>query len=101
LVEGLIARTLQAEVWSARKRQANRWHTAKPDADNIAKLVGDALNGIAWRDDAQIARATVEKFYGDEPRLAVRIERLAPRLPAGPRPTGSPRRRWRAAFQGS
>ena len=35
----------------------------KPDADNIAKLIADALNGIAWGDDAQIADLRVEKRF--------------------------------------
>lgn len=33
----------------------------KPDADNIAKLVCDALNGVAYKDDNQVTRILVEK----------------------------------------
>lgn len=33
----------------------------KPDADNIAKLVLDALNGIAWSDDTQVTGLYVYK----------------------------------------
>lgn len=47
--------------------------TKKPDWDNIGKAVADALNGIAYHDDAQIAEGTVRKAYGDEPRLEVEI----------------------------
>jgi len=36
------------------KRAERIWHTQRPDADNCAKLVADALNGSAWDDDAQI-----------------------------------------------
>ncbi len=35
----------------------------KPDWDNIGKIVSDALNGVAYRDDAQIIEAWVEKRY--------------------------------------
>lgn len=35
--------------------------TKTPDADNVAKLIGDALNGIAWHDDRQIATLQVLK----------------------------------------
>lgn len=35
--------------------------TSKPDIDNYAKAVMDALNGIAYRDDSQITKLTVEK----------------------------------------
>jgi Holliday junction resolvase RusA-like endonuclease len=42
------------------------WPTSKPDADNYAKLVLDALNGVLWRDDSQVVRLFVEKAYCDE-----------------------------------
>ena len=55
-------------------------HANKPDADNIAKSVLDAIEkaGII-RDDKQIALLTVGKHYGmihEEPRVEVRIWRL-------------------------
>ena len=36
----------------------------KPDWDNIGKIICDALNGVAWHDDAKIVLATVSKRYG-------------------------------------
>ncbi len=42
--------------------------TKKPDADNIAKVICDALNGIAYADDKQICRLTVVKRYAEETR---------------------------------
>lgn len=36
--------------------------TLKPDADNIAKAVLDALNGVAWQDDSQVVALSVRKF---------------------------------------
>jgi len=35
------------------------WPTRKPDADNVLKLVMDALNGCAYRDDVDIVHAWV------------------------------------------
>ena len=35
----------------------------KPDADNIAKNVSDALNGIAYPDDKQITCLQINKVY--------------------------------------
>lgn len=35
--------------------------TFKPDADNIAKAIMDALNGIAYEDDSQIVRLFIRK----------------------------------------
>lgn len=46
---------------SAPKRITFAEDTVKPDSDNIAKLVMDALNGIAWHDDAQVTELFVMK----------------------------------------
>ena len=35
----------------------------KPDLDNIAKLVLDALNGIVYKDDSQVVELSISKFY--------------------------------------
>jgi Holliday junction resolvase RusA-like endonuclease len=53
------------------------WRTGRPDFDNLAKIVGDALNNIAWLDDAQIAFASVSKVYSDIPGLKVGVEALS------------------------
>ena len=45
----------------------------KPDLDNVAKAVCDALNGQAYRDDAQIAALYVRKWYDEKPRVEVQI----------------------------
>lgn len=47
--------------------------TKKPDADNIAKVVLDALNGIAYDDDRQIVNLEVTKLYAEEPKVTVAI----------------------------
>ena len=39
--------------------------TKKPDTDNIAKAICDALNGVAYRDDSQICCLTVQKKYAE------------------------------------
>ena len=47
--------------------------TKKPDWDNIGKIICDALNGLAYDDDAQITDATVIKRYADRPFVSVYI----------------------------
>lgn len=63
--------------WSKRKQTEaidNRiLPMVKPDWDNIGKIVCDALNGIAYKDDAAITDATVCKRYGTRPCVAVRL----------------------------
>ena len=48
--------------------------TKKPDWDNIGKIVCDALNGIAFKDDSQVVEATVTKQFSTLPRVEVIIE---------------------------
>lgn len=48
--------------------------TKKPDIDNIAKIVLDALNKIAFKDDNQITKLEVEKKYDTTERIYVKIE---------------------------
>jgi Holliday junction resolvase RusA-like endonuclease len=46
----------------------------KVDWDNLAKLVCDALNGIAWHDDSQIVLAMAGKHVDRErPRTELRV----------------------------
>lgn len=47
--------------------------TKKPDADNVAKAICDALNGLAYHDDSQVALLCVSKIYTDNPGCLVRI----------------------------
>lgn len=48
----------------------------KPDTDNIAKIIADALNGVAYKDDAQITKLEVAKLYGSEDKVEVEINYL-------------------------
>jgi len=48
--------------------------TKKPDSDNIAKSILDALNGIAYKDDSQVVELTVKKMYADKPYIRVTLE---------------------------
>lgn len=48
--------------------------TKKPDADNLAKIVADALNKLAYRDDTQIIDMHIHKRYSDRPRVEVAVE---------------------------
>jgi Holliday junction resolvase RusA-like endonuclease len=38
-------------------------HTKKPDADNLAKAILDALNEVAFTDDSHITKLTLIKKY--------------------------------------
>lgn len=64
---------VQPKSWSKAKRAANPLPTCKPDADNIAKSVCDALNGLAYADDAQITTLWVGKQWSDAACVRVKI----------------------------
>lgn len=48
--------------------------TKKPDIDNIIKIILDAMNKMAFNDDNQITKIEVQKVYGEEEKVYVRIE---------------------------
>lgn len=45
----------------------------KPDLDNIAKIILDGLNGVAYTDDKQVTSLEIEKVYSDTPCVVVYI----------------------------
>ena len=47
--------------------------TKKPDFDNMAKIICDSLNKIAYKDDSQVVDGQVRKFYSEKPRVEVKI----------------------------
>ena len=50
--------------------------TKKPDADNIVKIICDALNNIAYKDDTQVVDLQVKKIYGGTEKVIVEIEEI-------------------------
>lgn len=48
----------------------------KPDFDNIAKSVADALTGVLWVDDKQVVHGSCLKVWAEEPSLYVRVQAL-------------------------
>ncbi|GAA0081344.1 RusA family crossover junction endodeoxyribonuclease [Clostridium sp. CTA-6] len=48
--------------------------TKKPDVDNIAKIILDSLNGLAYDDDKQVITCYISKWYGENPRVEVILE---------------------------
>ena len=68
----------QALQWK-RRPQTTLWHTHKPDLENVQKALADALTGIAWKDDVQIAQVHGRKFIcgvGESVGVFCRIDAL-------------------------
>ncbi len=47
--------------------------TIRPDIDNIAKIIMDALAGVAYQDDKQVTSCAVNKLYSHEPKVIVNV----------------------------
>ena len=47
--------------------------TTKPDIDNLTKAILDALNGIAWKDDAQVAQINIQKIWSTKDQIEIEI----------------------------
>lgn len=58
----------------SQKRNA---HVIRPDLDNLIKLVGDAGNGVLWRDDSIIECVRAKKAYGERGSIRLRVFDMA------------------------
>ena len=67
---GSVSKKKRALMESGEMRPAK-----KPETDNIAKVVLDALTGLAFKNDAQVTRLVVEKAYSERPRVEVEVGR--------------------------
>lgn len=67
---------------STSKKQRNEmmdfvtYHTKRPDIDNLAKFVLDALGGFFWKDDSKVARLSLHKVYDFYPKTELTIHYL-------------------------
>jgi Holliday junction resolvase RusA-like endonuclease len=66
--------TVIASYHTPRKKLWGTPKLTRPDADNICKLIADALDGGAYHDDAQIVEAHVYKRWAAESSFTVVIE---------------------------
>ena len=60
---------------SRRKREAmdGEPHIRRGDLDNVVKAVLDALNGLAYPDDAAVTLIRASKFWAPEPHTRIQI----------------------------
>lgn len=62
--------------WNKAKKDRAIWHTSRPDSDNLVKGVKDALNGIAYSDDAQVCYVSAKKQYAEVSGIEIEIIEL-------------------------
>ena len=67
--------------WSKKRRMAalagEIWPLGRPDSDNLAKAVIDALLGVLIVDDRQIVELSATKLYGASPGVNIMLRRLS------------------------
>jgi len=55
------------------------FHISKPDVLKMARAIEDALTGILWVDDSQVAVEQLEKVYSAKPGCSVTVDRILTR----------------------
>lgn len=58
---------------------APTFHTSKPDGEKLMRALLDAITGVCFHDDSQVARQVIEKRYGNarsEVSLSILIEEM-------------------------
>lgn len=79
-LEGPLAIDLTFWMPRPKSRPKDFYHVSRPDWDNLAKPVCDALTRARWwKDDARIVAATVRKLYetpSDCPGIQINVEEI-------------------------
>ncbi|MEI6207326.1 MAG: RusA family crossover junction endodeoxyribonuclease [Desulfuromonadales bacterium] len=68
-----LVMTLTVNVDRPKAKKKALFPVSKPDADNFAKGIMDALESILYQADQQIVRLVVSKHYSDRPGVTVSI----------------------------
>jgi crossover junction endodeoxyribonuclease RusA len=79
--ESVIRTLARAQGWTPLTGRLSvalvfRTDTRRGDVDNLAKLVLDALNGVAWVDDRQIDDLDVSRSYSAQSMTRIRIAEI-------------------------
>ena len=62
-----------SKAFRAAAEKGAMWPIRKPDIDNVIKIVMDALNGYAYRDDTQVVMLDARKEYTPESESRLEI----------------------------
>lgn len=76
LMQGALGLTVDFySKWPSKKTPRILYKSTRPDLDNLIKAVADSMNGIVYKDDAQIAALQAYKFYvSDDMRPRIHID---------------------------
>ena len=75
--EGAVELVIQFTFKKPKSNKKNL-HTQRPDLDNCAKLVSDAINGIAFVDDSQVISLACTKGWGETGKIVLVVDEVRP-----------------------
>jgi Holliday junction resolvase RusA-like endonuclease len=87
---------LSVKFWFPRPKSCRieSWNAKRPDADNLLKVVMDALTNAGWwEDDGRVALVTLQKLYEtatERPGALVEVVEMAEHQKESPRPMRAP-----------
>lgn len=74
-----VYRAVQKSI-SKKERELRLSHVHRPivksDVTNYAKSIEDALNGVLWVDDAMIVHEEIDKYYSENPRIEIEVNKI-------------------------
>ena len=73
--EGAVELVIQFTFKKPKSNKKNL-HTQRPDLDNCAKLVSDAINGIAFLDDCQVISIACTKGWGERGEIVLLVDEV-------------------------
>lgn len=62
LNEGAVSVSIAYRTKAPKALRGRQWDLTKPDVDNVAKIVLDGLNSVAYEDDKQVVSLSVSKM---------------------------------------
>lgn len=70
-LEGAVSLSIMMHLqrpkgWSKRQRASQPIPVGRPDVDNCSKLLADSLNGVVFKDDAQISLLIVGRMFAQD-----------------------------------
>jgi len=76
LVEFTFCHPFRKTEKKATKERGWKFKATRPDFDNLCKPLCDAMSGIVFRDDGQIARAVVNKIHAPFASMQITVSKL-------------------------
>jgi Holliday junction resolvase RusA-like endonuclease len=73
-----LTMTLRVQVDRPKSKKNAAYPVSKPDCDNFAKGIMDAMESIMYEADQQIVRLIVSKHYSEQPGVLVNIQEAKP-----------------------